>query len=268
MARLDLQSREYKVMLLPEAFAGDETEVRRAAGRFWVDVGLALEPLGIPTSGTFDEVKAHRRIKFFDTVEHNFNSKLYIFRERIDVDSGDRQVTLKFRHPDRYVAADRDMAAKGERRAETKFEEDVKPPFLSVYSYSTSVEVDSDAEISRVRDVLDMFPALADQLEDVDDGDLSVVRTFCARELVLVGASLQLGKHDIDAECAMVIWHDDDDLATPPVCVEFSFKYGDNDEDYRGTVARDAHDALQVLHEKLPDWVHPEPRTKTAFVYG
>jgi hypothetical protein len=42
-------------------------------------------------------------------------------------------------------------------------------------------------------------------------------------------------------------------LTTPPICVEFSFKYGDNDEDYRGTVARDAHDALQVrLVDRLP----------------
>ena len=49
----------------------------------------------------------------------------------------------------------------------------------------------------------------------------------------------------------MVIWHDDDDVTTPPVCVEFSFKYGDDDEDYRGSVTRDAHDVLQALHTKL-----------------
>ena len=66
-------------------------------------------------------------------------------------------------------------------------------------------------------------------------GDLAVVRDFCARELVLVGAAVLLGKSDIDAECAMVVWHDDDDPATPPVCVEFSFKYANEDEDYRGS---------------------------------
>jgi hypothetical protein len=66
----------------------------------------------------------------------------------------------------------------------------------------------------------------------------------------------------------MVIWHDDDDPDTPPVCVEFSFKYENEDEDYRGSVARDAHDVLQVLGTRLTDWVHPEPVTKTAFVYN
>jgi hypothetical protein len=268
MTRLDVKSREYKVMLLPEPFAGDEAQIRQAAGRFWGDVKAVLEPLDIPVEGAFDEVKAHRRIRFFDTAEETFNSQRYIFRERVDVDSGDRELTLKYRHPDRYAASDRDMEAKSERSAETKFEEDVKPPFVSVFSYSTSVAVDNDLDISNVRQVLDVFPGLANELARVDEGDLAVVRTFCARELVLVGASVLLGKRDIEAECALVVWHDDDDVETPPVCVEFSFKYGQDDEDYRGSVTRDAHEVLQALSANLPDWVHPEPRTKTAFVYS
>jgi hypothetical protein len=268
MSRLDVKSREYKVMLLPELFAGDEAAVRRAAGEFWADVGAALAPLEIPTQGAFDEVKAHRRIRFLDTADNGFKTQRYVFRERVDVDSGEREFTLKFRHPDRYVASDRNMEAKGGRRAETKFEEDVKPPFVSMFSYSTSVEVDADTDITRVEHVLELFPGARDELRGVDDGELGAVHTFCARELVLVGASLLLGKRDIEAECAMIVWHDDDDLVTPPVCVEFSFKYGDDQEDYKGSVTRDAHDVLQALHSQLSDWVDPEPRTKTAFVYA
>jgi hypothetical protein len=271
MPRLDLKSREYKVMLLPERFGGEDERVRRAAGEFWADVNEVLNQLDvpIPTQGAFDRVKAHRRIKFFDTAEHGFNARKYVFRERVDVESGQREVTLKFRHADRYLASDREMDAKTDGRVETKFEEDVKPPFVSVFSYSTSVELASDIEMASVRQVVDLFPGLAHAVRDLDGAsELSVVRTFCARELVLVGASLLLGKQDIEAECALVVWHDDDDLATPPVCVEFSFKYGDDDEDYRGTVTSDAHDVLQTLNEQLQRWVHPEPRTKTAFVYG
>jgi hypothetical protein len=73
------------------------------------------------------------------------------------------------------------------------------------------------------------------------------------------GANVLLGKRDSEAECAMVIWHDDDDPTTPPVCVEFSFKYGDDDEDYKGTVARDAYEVLHALHTRLAGWVHPDP---------
>ena len=157
--------------------------------------------------------------------------------------------------------------------AETKFEEDVKPPFVSVFSYSTTVRVDPDQQFGRVDDVVDLFPGLADELTETGaEGALAVVRDFCAREVVLVGAVLLLGKRDLEAECAMVMWHDGerdaDDVAAAPMCVEFSFKYGDDEEDYRGTVSRDAYEVLQALHTNLQEWVHPEPRTKTAFVYG
>jgi hypothetical protein len=268
MARLDVRSREYKVMLLPEPFAGDERKLREAALRFWNDVKGVLEPLDIPTEGTFDEVKARRRIRFLDSVEHALNGQRYIFRERVDVESEEREVTLKFRHPDRYVASDRDMAAGQEGRAETKFEEDVKPPFVSVFSYSTTVEVDGDADVSRLDDVLRMFPGLERELRDPEDFELADVGS-AARELVLVGAGVLLGKRDAEAECAMVFWHDDDiGDESVPKCVEFSFKYGDDEEDYRGSVARDAHDVLHALSDQLPQWVHPNPVTKTALVYG
>jgi hypothetical protein len=270
MTRRPIRSREYKVMLQPERFAGTEDDARLAVDAFWVDVGRLLDGVDIPTEGSFDEVKAHRRIRFYDTVEGGFNGQRYIFRERREVESDERQVTLKYRHADRYVAQDRDMDARGRGDdAETKFEEDVKPPFVSVFSYSTSVVIDADRRFGSIGEVVELFPGLADELRGVDeDGELAVVSDFCARELVLVGAAVLLGKRDIEAECAMVIWHDDDDDTTPPVCVEFSFKYGDEDEDYRGTVARDAHDVLQALYTGLPEWVDPEPKTKTAFVYA
>jgi hypothetical protein len=170
-----VKSREYKVMLLPEPFAGDEPQIRQAAERFWADVKAVLEPLDIPVEGAFGEIKAHRRIRFFDTAEETFNRQRYIFRERVDVDSGDREVTLKYRHPDRHAASDRDMEAKSEKASETKFEEDVKPPFTSVFSYSTSVEVDTDLDITHVREVLKVFPGLENELPRVDEGDLAVV---------------------------------------------------------------------------------------------
>jgi hypothetical protein len=269
MTRRPVGSREYKVMLKPERFGGTEDEARLAVDDFWQEVGQLLAELDIPTEGSFDEVKAHRRIRFLDTVEGGLQGRRYIFRERIDVETEERQVTLKYRHVDRYVAQDRDLDARHRDDGESKFEEDVKPPFVSVFSYSTTVSVDTDRDFAQVEKVVDLFPGLADELEDVDSSDeLTVVSDFCARELVLVGGAVLLGKRDIEAECAMVIWHHDDDPGTPPVCVEFSFKYENEDEDYRGSVARDAHDVLQVLGTRLTGWVHPEPVTKSAFVYS
>jgi hypothetical protein len=271
MARRPVGSREYKVMLRPERFAGSEDEVRETVGSFWADVGRVLDGLDVPTDGSFDTVKARRRIRFLDTEDRLLDGNRYLFRERVDVETDEREMTLKFRHPDRYVAEDRDMdAEKGHDDVETKFEEDVKPPFVSVFSYSTTVVVDADREFERLGAVFDFFPGLADGLRDpASDGALTVVRDFCARELVLEGAFLLLGRRDAEAECAMVIWHDDaDGESATPCCVEFSFKYGDDDEDYKGSVARDAHDVLRALAAELPEWVHPEPTTKSLLVFG
>lgn len=273
MARRPVVSREYKVMLRPERFAGSDDDVQTAVGSFWADVGRVLADLDVPTDGDFDEVKARRRIRFFDTAERLLDGNRYLVRERIDVDGDERELTLKFRHSDRYVAVDRDMDPRaGHEAAKTKFEEDVKPPFVSVFSYSTTVPVDGDLRIGRVEEVVEVFPGLADGLRDAPAvGDLSVVGDFCARELVLVGANLLLGRRDTEAECAMVLWYDDGDDegdAASPRCVEFSFKYGDDEEDYKGSVARDAHDVLRALQADLPEWAHADPTTKSLLVFG
>lgn len=48
MTRQLVGSREYKVMLLNERFAGSELEARRAVDDFWTDVGRALAHLDTP----------------------------------------------------------------------------------------------------------------------------------------------------------------------------------------------------------------------------
>jgi hypothetical protein len=85
---------------------------------------------------------------------------------------------------------------------------------------------------------------------------------------VFAGANVLLGAGQVVAPCAVVVWHDDDDPATPPVAVEFSFKYGDHDEAYDGSLALAAFDFLRFLHTELPAWVNPKAQTKTGLVYS
>jgi hypothetical protein len=101
MTRQAVGSREYKVMLLSERFAGSEPEARRAVDDFWTDAGQALADLDIPTEGAFDIVKGRRQIRFLDTAGRQLNGRHYIFRERVDVESDEREMTLKYRHADR-----------------------------------------------------------------------------------------------------------------------------------------------------------------------
>lgn len=261
-------SREYKVMLRAGRFDGEEAAATAAAATFWTELSERLAGLGIGVSGSFGEVRATRLIRFFDTDADDLHARSYIVRERQDAISEERQVTLKFRHPDRYVAADEALEATSDV-ARTKFEEDVKPPFTSVFSQSTTAPLAADADLATLADVADIFPGLPDAVAGLPlAARLRLVAGFTAKEVVLGGAELLLGKRDLPAECALVLWYDEGEADTTPVVVEFSFKYGNDDEDYRSSVARDAYDVLAVLQQGLSDWVDPHPRTKTSFVYG
>jgi hypothetical protein len=268
--RQDVTSREYKVMLLPARFPGTDGQVLPVVERFWADVGVLLAPVEVDTQGSFDRVKAHRRIRFFDTSDNGLNRQRYMFRERVDVDSGEREVTLKYRHPDRYVAQDRDMDSSIDKDTKTKFEEDIKPPFQHLFSFSTSQLIAQDRKVARIKDVLQLFPGLKGSLKGfTDEESLAVVDDFTARELVIGGAAVQLGKkHNVSSGCVLVIWYDNAEANGSSVVAEFSFKYGDNGEAYGGGTVRRAYDMFQMLQARLGDWTDADSKTKTAFVYS
>ena len=270
MGRQQVVSREYKVMLRPERFAGDEGTLLGAADAVWRDFSRSIADIVVDTDGTLQHIKTRRLITFLDTAEQHLNRDAYVFRDRRDATTGEREVTLKFRHPDRYVAQGRTMDASEPGDARTKFEEDIKAPFVSLYSFSTTVRLGGVRAFDRLKDVARLFPDLAGTGSGFpEDEALAAVGGFTARELVLTGASLQLGKSPkVDAECALVIWYDHDRQQDSPVAVELSYRYGDKDEDYGGGTTRRAFDAFGALQTKLRKWVSRNARTKTAFVYG
>jgi hypothetical protein len=220
--------------------------------------------------GRLDRVRTRRLIRFHDTPRHHLNRAGYIYRERCDQATGACEATLKFRHPDRYVAQHRDMAATGAHRARTKFEEDVKAPFVSLYSFSTTVAVGSARTFRTLGDAARLFPDLRQRLEGFGGGGrLAVVKGFTAHERVIVGAYLRIGKSPaVRAECALIVWHDDARRTTTPVAVELSYRYGDKKECYGGMTARRAFDVFRTIQTGLGRWVDPRPVTKTAFVYA
>jgi hypothetical protein len=272
MADLKVVSREYKVALHCSPFAGDEGRLVERASSFWSQAVEAFAGVAVGVGVNLSQVKKRRSIRFYDTPSKKlYKSHDYIFRERVDAD-GEREVTLKFRHRDRYVAQDRDMGSRpGADDVETKFEEDIKAPFLVLYSYSTTQRIAPTKTLNKLDDVYDLYPGARAALEQPEDTPLEIVRGFTARELVVEGAELELGRsNSAQAECALIVWYDDAAPAAEsqnPSFVEFSFKYGDADKDFGGGPARRAYDTLNVLHG-LTDWVDPNSPTKTAFVYG
>jgi hypothetical protein len=268
MASRLVQSREYKVMLRPEGFGGKEEAMLKAAGAFWRDFRAQTAGVVIEAEGDLDRIKTQRLITFFDTPKQLLNGSSYIFRGRVDLESEKRQVTLKFRHADRFLAQDRTMDPSVPQGAKTKFEEDIKAPFLSLYSFSTSLPFDKPSR--NLGELARLFPDLAERVEGFRESEtLAAVNNFTAHELVVEGGNIRIAKHPrVEAECALIVWYDHAGRKDMPGAVEFSYRYGDDDEAYGGTAARRAFETFTVLQTRLAKWVAPEARTKTAFVFG
>lgn len=167
------------MLLSATRLEGDEAALLLAIERFWADVKAALSRSTSRRRARSAASRPDVWIRFFDTDAHALHAdNAYIVREREDMLTGEREVTLKFRHPDRYVASDRSMAAIAASDVKTKFEEDVKPPFVSVFSFSTTQPLESEAVCSvRVQDVAMLFPGLPEAVETLPHD----------RPLVLVG---------------------------------------------------------------------------------
>ena len=269
MRRQNVVSREYKVMLRPDRFSGDGSGALKSAREFWREFGGRSGGHALGTAGEFTP-KRRRFIRFYDTDREALHDAGYVLRRRwsaeSDIDAGDgAELTLKFRHPDRYIAEERcsDPSTDG---AELKFEEDIKGPFVSFYSCSTTVKTKHVP--AGLGDVADLFPPVTERIAAGAARERVVpVRAVTIVETVLDGASIQLGAHT-EAECALILWHESSRGALAAVAAEFSYRYGDKHEDYQGDRTERAYGVFRSLQTDLPAWVDPALPTKTALVYG
>lgn len=258
-------------MLRTARFRGDEEHLRRAAREFWQDLRRVIAPVVIDTDGDLDDIQKARFIRFHDTAGHLLHKNGYILRERWDESSGDREVTLKFRHLDRYLAQERGIASGGAGHGTTKFEEDIKSPFQILYSFSTKQKISATETLNRMNDPGRLYPTLPKKLDQYDKEEpIRPIGNFTAREVVIAGADFQVDeKPKVEAECALIAWYDAQSSVRQPAAVEFSFRYGDERENYSGDGAKRAYAAFSILQgKKLSNWVDPAPKTKTAYVYG
>ena len=261
-------SREYKIMLDAERFRGETSQFLTTAKLFWQDFQSAISSIVPEVEGSLDRIEKNRTIKFYDTTDKLLRTNDYVFRERIDLDEKTREVTLKFRHPDRYISQDRNMDARKKNKGKTKFEEDIKLQFLKLYSFSTKQEISDNKTLDTLRSISDLYPDIASKIDEFfPDTEIALVGNFIAREIVITGAQFTVRKSpEIRAECALIVWCDRKGDPHIPLLVEFSFKYEDEKEEYTAKMARRAYDVFQVL-QKMKDWIDPDSMTKTAYVY-
>lgn len=263
-------SREYKVMLKKQRFMGSQVNLLQRATEFWHDFQASIQDIVIDTDGSLNEIEKERTIKFYDTADRRIRRGDYVFRERVDLKTDKREVTLKYRHPDRYISQDRDMAAANVDQGKTKFEEDIKLPFIKLYSFSTKQPISDDKNLNQLNDPGDLYPDFKKRLKSYQKNEpIQVVNNFTAKEVVITGADFQIRKSPkVEAECALIAWYDAAREEDQPVVVEFSFKYENKQEEYGGKACQRAYEVFGRLKDRLGDWVDPEGATKTAYVYS
>ena len=282
-----VESREYKVMLNQERFLGTGSDLISKSKDFWEVFSKAIAHVTKKTKGNLDKVTERRWITFYDTNKDFLRSNDYVFRSRTDLVEKTREVTLKFRHPDRFISQDRDMSAKKKDQGKSKFEEDMKalfkkPWISSLYSFSTKQPVDNKKSFETLKDIRKLYPDISDRISYYDDDvSVNVVNDFNAVELVIEGGGFKIGKNDDEKiECALVLWYEGTDnikdnikileKADRPLVAEFSFKYKNGKGEYDGKLAKDAFEIFDTLQngKSLSDWMNPESLTKTSYVYS
>ena len=268
MKNIKIGSREYKLLLDSSLFSGDAEQLLPCVSRFWDDFRSLLNPIDVHVAGVPEIIQSERIIKFHDTKENRLHQNAYLFREREDVSSGKREVTLKYRHPDRYLTQDRDMSLNDRNDGQTKFEQDIKVPYLTLFSYSSKQLIAKSKILNKMNDPGRMFPGLATSLDHYQTKEeLIVVSKFTAREMVLGGAHLLLGKEqNIQAECALIFWYDMADDRQSPTLVEFSYRYKNKKERYSGYASQQAY-AVFLQLQNLHTWVDSSILSKTEYVY-
>jgi hypothetical protein len=269
MKTLKVVSREYKLMLQPAKFAGPEQHLLAVAGELWEELAGAIAPFVVRADGALDTISKHRLVSFLDSPARHLWVGGYVLRLRRTLEGSRPEVTLKFRHPDRYVAESRQMKSR-RIRATIKFEEDIKPPFTSLYGFSTRGRVGRKNVPETLAAAYVFFPDLPKRLGKITGNPrLRAVNKFTAREMVLTGPILTIGtKPRVEIECALIVWYHHQRKTNAPVAVEFSFRYGNTSGRYTGKIARRAYNIFETLQQHLPGWLDTNTTTKTALVFG
>lgn len=183
----DVGSREYKLMLNPALFEGADPSA--AVTAYWNELKPLIEnaPINRDTSGVFSLDKL-RTVKFYDSPNTcTLKSHGYIFRERIE--NGEREVTLKYRAYDRFIAGHKDLQGEASRDPETKFEEDISAPFTSKYSYSTTQSIGDGKNLNKMDDPIGLYSGLEAYGFDPDE-PISLVSDLVVTEKVYKGTSV------------------------------------------------------------------------------
>jgi hypothetical protein len=275
---IELDSREYKLMLRPEKFGADPA---KKVGEFWdKTLGPLIRDSGLKTKNGLSRHR-ERSIEFLETGDCLLNRHGYALRIRAKTNAGskdEREVTLKLRAPDALFVSLIKLKA-SDKKAKSKFEEDVtalapssKPPpeldlprrSRSLFSRSVTVKIDGPPHLKKLGDLLDLYPNFDKRLDQFAKVDWSAGLNpgKDVSEHVFDEAVVELAP-GAEAEITLTIWN----VGTEQVA-EVSFKYDldpDSDGPQEAMVTFRAARLFDAMQKGLSAWIDQESETKTSF---
>lgn len=276
-----LVPREYKLLLRPAMFRGDERD--EAIDHLWDRnlVRLLERTEDAEPDGEAFQKDEDRVIRFWDTRSRVLRSAGYVFRERVKLDKGKpipkkRRVSLKYRNRDHGRAAVKDMRALDAENSETKLETDIgaapgeTPPIRLIFSHSTKQEIGEGKKLNRLDDPLKLFPKLGQGLDEEEapfhaEDEISVVSGLQVHERIYEGPRAILAGAGTGFSLALWFKKGESPKQSIPMIAELSFKLSAKDL----SLGTDVIDVAEDLFEQIQKtgWFDPESTTKTRFVY-
>lgn len=257
-------SREYKLLLDPNEFSYSNEASN--VNNYFTQAKKAIEnKIGRSVTGglSFD---TQREIRFYDTAGScPLNNMGYSLRERIE--NGSKELTLKYRGYDHYIAAFEDLSS-SVTGAKTKLEDDITQKgdigFLVVASHSTTVP--TKRTINDFEDINTLFSGFSHHYTFSNSQALNVVSGLSIYERKYAGAMIDLGEYD--AELELSLWYTQRPYSgLKPALVEISFKYSDREANYTKKVVNRAASAFTGLKSLGQMNATSTALTKTQFVY-
>jgi uncharacterized protein YjbK len=224
-------------------------------------------------SGKYKEdiKEKNRRTWYLDTESYDLNIKKFLFRVRKEEETNEYYVTLKCRHPDRYMSVQHDLSSHVSS-TEYKFEEDVLSPFVSNFSLSSEFKFNQKPEFDTVESLEHYFPGIKG-LGILSSKRLKKVNNFEAVEIACkIGKVIFNEKNDV--KMYLNFWYLPDGKKTP-IIIEFTFnyeakeqKYSDRLEEFSRSLVRECDGFYYSLQkDKIVDLATAKTKTEFAYQY-
>jgi uncharacterized protein YjbK len=218
-----LDSREFKLILKPKLFKNFDSGISKVQDL----VDTQLKKLnGKFDSNDADRILKYRKTYYLDTPNFRLNSIFCFLRIRRDMESRNYDVTLKCRHPDRYISSSYDLSEL--KIHDTKFEEDVIAPHISKFSTSVNFEQENKPKFNNIKEIKSTFPGLISN--GLGNGKLLKVNNFEAKEVSVklgkISYNRKKGDHKDDRKVTLFLnfWYSPK-YESIPIIVEFTYSY-------------------------------------------